>query len=174
MIVCPRCLGKKEVDEYDIQRLKLPSTSQILKGVCEYCNGIGQVDELFARLIPADDKSITYWKYKGGFKNSMYDGFGVLFRFRDEIEYSGHFRNGKKNGKGKYFANGVFYECEWIDDRPIGNVISINEVGHKRYGTLNTIESEEKLVFEFIENNSERFSNNNISPISSKDGAGIR
>lgn len=54
---CPRCLGKGEVDEADIQRLK--KELYWLPGTCAYCNGAGKVSPKTIAVLSADTGYLT-------------------------------------------------------------------------------------------------------------------
>ncbi|WP_300604843.1 hypothetical protein [Niabella sp.] len=52
LIKCPRCLGKGQVDQEDIRRLK--QELMWLPGTCAYCNGTGTVDPEVVNNVPPD------------------------------------------------------------------------------------------------------------------------
>jgi hypothetical protein len=56
-IQCPRCLGKKFVDEFDIKRLK--REQEWVPGSCAYCEGEGEVDEQKPLNVAVDEASLV-------------------------------------------------------------------------------------------------------------------
>jgi hypothetical protein len=57
-IECPRCLGKKHVDESDIERLN--RQSDWIPGPCAYCDEKGFVDSNKPENVPVDKVELTY------------------------------------------------------------------------------------------------------------------
>ena len=55
--VCPRCLGKGQVDEEDIRRLKMEAYWG--SGKCAYCNGRGRVSPTHVQAIKPDLEYLT-------------------------------------------------------------------------------------------------------------------
>lgn len=56
-IVCPRCLGKGNVDMDDIIRLK--KELHWLPGKCAYCNGLGKVPQSRSSKVAVDTAYLT-------------------------------------------------------------------------------------------------------------------
>lgn len=56
-VECPRCLGKGEVDEADIKRLKMEL--KWIPGSCAYCQGKGNVSEKMISDIDVNSNYLT-------------------------------------------------------------------------------------------------------------------
>ena len=66
-----------------------------------------------------------FCKYKGEWKNDLYEGFGTLYYHDNnkegDIEYEGSFKKGLAHGEGKYYADGAIeYDGEWVKDKREG------------------------------------------------------
>ena len=57
-IECPRCLGKKHVDNSDIKRLN--RENEWLPGPCAYCKETGTVDSSMLEEVTADKADLTH------------------------------------------------------------------------------------------------------------------
>jgi hypothetical protein len=56
-ISCPRCLGKGNVDRYDIKRLQMELKWE--PGTCAYCNGVGRVGAEMIANVAVDEVYLT-------------------------------------------------------------------------------------------------------------------
>ena len=75
--------------------------------------------------------------YEGGYKGEVEsefvrDGEGDVFDSNDELLFSGHWKNGKREGEGKMFRNGALYfKGKWKDDVDFDDIDDY-ELGSKR------------------------------------------
>lgn len=76
------------------------------------------------------------WEYKGGFKNGLKDGKGIVKYFKSENVYEGEFKDNKKTGEGvmTWKSESQFYRGSWFDDKMhgIGYYIYMSELGIKK------------------------------------------
>ena len=73
--------------------------------------------------------------YKGEYKGSPRDGYhrhgeGDEYDMTDMLVYSGHWKEGCREGSGRYYQNGdLKYNGEWKNDKPNGNGTMFNNEG---------------------------------------------
>lgn len=74
-------------------------------------------------------------RYTGDLIMGVYDGYGKLFDFDENLIYEGNFKEGKRNGLGRSFDNckNVIYDGEWKDDQQDGAGKLINSNGKEIY-----------------------------------------
>ncbi|MBF0518658.1 MAG: protein kinase [Nitrospirae bacterium] len=116
-----------------------------------WCEG-NCVDGQGTYIWPNSDKYIGQWKdrkrhgdgeffswadgikYKGGFKNDMYDGQGT-YTYPDGCKYDGEFKDGNKNGQGtETYPDGSQYVGKWKDGKYDGEGTCIYPDGRKYVG----------------------------------------
>lgn len=84
--------------------------------------------------------------YKGDFEHGLFDGFGTL-RIPGQGEYNGQFKQGRREGTGRYETSEITYEGSWKDDKMHGPGVLGSQVentlfngmmahGRKDHGTL--------------------------------------
>ena len=77
------------------------------------------------RMSEFDENGLKVYEgeYKGEVESEFVrDGEGDVFDSNDELLFSGYWKNGKREGKGMCYRNGVLYfDGEWRDDKPNGN-----------------------------------------------------
>ena len=84
------------------------------------------IDSLKLNLEYKKEKYLNNDKYEGEFKNGLKEGYGKYFNYEKEIYYIGQWKNDKKNGKGiLYRLNSlkkreIIYEGEFLDDKKEG------------------------------------------------------
>ena len=84
------------------------------------------IDSLKLNLEYKIEKYLNNDKYEGEFKNGLKEGYGKYFNYEKEIYYIGQWKNDKKNGKGiLYRLNSlkkreIIYEGEFLDDKKEG------------------------------------------------------
>lgn len=76
-------------------------------------------------------------EYKGNFKNSIFEGYGVL-KFANGNIYEGNFSQGNIEGKGKMtFYDGNIYSGDWTKEKMSGNGKYYFKNGTKYEGQFN-------------------------------------
>ena len=70
-------------------------------------------------------------EYKGEVESEFVrDGEGDVFDSNDELLFSGHWKNGKRDGEGMCYRNGVlYYKGNWSDNKPNGKGRLVDENG---------------------------------------------
>ena len=96
----------------------LSTRAQILKDEWIICNKDG-----CKILDPYFSDGVTM-KWEGNCENGKANGFGKLTKFKDgeyESTYEGEFKNGIREGKGKFsYVSGTVLECPFKDGQAIG------------------------------------------------------
>lgn len=76
------------------------------------------------------------WEYKGGFKDGLKDGKGMVRYFKSENTYEGEFKDNKKTGEGTMIwkTESQFYKGGWNNDKMQGTgyYIYMSELGTKK------------------------------------------
>ena len=95
----------------DIELIKLEEISEFKLDEKEFSEWNKKLDEEFKfnTLLYRDEKKKKI-QYKGNIKEGNYHGRGILYDSYEEIEYDGFFKNGKKDGFGRYFL----YKCSAV------------------------------------------------------------
>ena len=136
--------GEYEKNGYEFKRkgkgLLFEYDGTIVKRVFECEDGektIKRIEFIGNQMNEVNDNGVVI--YQGGFERSPRDGFvrngeGTGYDERVLLVYSGRWKNGTKEGYGKYYQNGdLRFEGNWNNDKPNGRGKSFNKEGEMIY-----------------------------------------
>ena len=88
----------------DFELIKLEDISEFELDQKEFNDLNNQLDEEFKfNTLLYSDEEKKYMKFKGNIKEGNYHGRGILYEYYGLVKYDGFFKNGKKEGFGRYF-----------------------------------------------------------------------